>query len=194
MDLTESIAPRSDQVEVWRAVPGYVEGSYEVSDLGRVRSLDRITSHGHRRRGVILKPIRHERGYPMVNLWHSNVQRMQLVHRLVLLAFVGPSPDGLEARHGDGDPTNAALTNLSWGTHSENEFDKVDHGTHRNASKDSCPSGHPYDEANTYVYPGRAHRGCRTCRREHSRRHAQNLSKGGVTWTCPSRSSRRAIN
>lgn len=172
MDLSESIQPRSDQIERWRAVPGY-EGSYEVSDLGRVRSVDRITTHGHRRRGVVLKPIPHERGYPMVNLWRGNVQRMQLVHRLVLLAFVGPAPSGHETLHGDGDTTNAALSNLSWGTHSENEFDQVDHGTHRNASKTHCPSGHPYDDANTYIYPGKAHRGCRTCRRDYAREYAR---------------------
>lgn len=171
VDLTESIAPRSDQVENWRAIPGY-EGSYEVSDLGRVRSLDRIISSGHRRRGLILKPIRHERGYPMVNLWRSNSQRMQLVHRLVLAAFIGPAPKGFESLHADGDATNAALSNLSWGTHSENEYDQVDHGTHHHAAKTHCPAGHPYDEANTYVYPGRAHRGCRTCRREYARNYA----------------------
>lgn len=169
MDLTESIAPRSDQVnERWLAVPGY-EGRYEVSDLGNVRSLDRIRSHGRRWRGRTLKPYPMPRGYLMVNLWLDNTQRIWLVHRLVLLVFVGPAPEGMEGLHRDGDNTNNNLSNLRWGTHSENQLDQVAHGTHVNASKDACPSGHEYTEANTYIYPGRPHRGCRTCRRAHAR-------------------------
>lgn len=168
MDIADSLVARTDQIERWLAIPGY-EGIYEVSDLGRVRSLNRIVSSGHRRQGVILKPAWHQRGYPMVNLWRNNSQRMQLVHRLVLMTFVGPAPHGTEALHGDGDAANAALANLSWGTHSENQADQVAHGTHGNASKGSCPSGHEYTEANTYIYPGKPHRGCRECRREYAR-------------------------
>lgn len=145
-------------------VIGY-EGRYEVSDMGNVRSLDRIRSHGKRWRGRTLKPIPMPRGYLLVNLWFDNKQRMFLIHRLVLTAFVGPAPEATEALHADGDPTNNSLSNLSWGTHSENMLDQVAHGTHANASKDACPSGHPYTEANTYIYPGKPHRACRECRR-----------------------------
>lgn len=158
----------SDQLEEWRAIPGY-EGRYEASSLGRVRSLDRVRSNGRKWRGRTLKPVPMVRGYLSVNLWLDNSPRMHLVHRLVLAAFVGPAPEGAEGRHMDGDPSHNALGNLSWGTHSENQYDQVRHGTHHNAGKDCCPSGHPYDEANTYIYPGRAHRGCRACRREHMR-------------------------
>lgn len=174
--MTESIQPRSDQIERWIAVDGY-EDAYEVSDLGRVRSLNRLTRHGHKRRGRVLRPIRHERGYLLVNLWRDNASRMHLVHRLVLSAFVGHAPTGAEARHLDGDAGNAALVNLSWGTHSDNEFDKVEHRTHRNASKTRCPAGHPYDKANTYVHPGKPHRSCRTCRRAHASRN-YSMKKG----------------
>ena len=149
------------------AVPGY-EGRYEVSDHGRVRSLSRIRSHGRKWQGRVLKPTPMPKGYLLVNLWFDNSKRMWLVHRLVLTAFVGPPPEGMEGLHADNDPANNRLDNLSWGTHSQNQFDQVVHGTHGNASKESCPSGHPYDEANTYIYPGRAHRGCRTCRRAHA--------------------------
>lgn len=166
MDLAESIAPRSDQ-ERWLPVVGY-EGRYEVSDLGRVRSLSRVRSHGRKWRGRVLQPWAMPRGYLVVNLWFDNKQQPSLVHRLVLSAFIGPAPEGTEGRHGDGNPANNNLTNLSWGTHSENQLDQVAHGTHVNASKEACPAGHPYTEANTYVYPGRPHRGCRTCRRAHS--------------------------
>lgn len=107
-------------------------------------------------------------GYRIVTLWREGKQRSGLVHRLVLSAFVTSPREGVEGLHRDGDPTNNALTNLAWGTHSENQFDQVAHGTHANASKDACPSGHEYTEANTYYYPGRPHRGCRTCRRAHA--------------------------
>jgi hypothetical protein len=168
MDLTDSIAPRSDQIETWLPVADY-EGIYQVSDLGRVRSLHRLTSNGRRRPGVTLKPIPMPRGYLFVNLWRANQKREVLVQRLVLTAFVGPQPVGMEALHRDNNPGNNSLTNLHWGTHSENQYDQVAHGTHRNASKDQCPAGHPYDAANTYTYPGRTKRGCRTCRRDYAR-------------------------
>ena len=55
-------------------------------------------------------------------------RRMHLVHRLILEAFVGPCPAGLECRHGNGDPADNCIDNLSWGTHSANCLDKEDHG------------------------------------------------------------------
>jgi len=104
-------------------------------------------------------------GYLIVNLWWANQPRIWLIHRLVLIAFVGLQPDGMEALHRDGDPGNNTLSNLRWGTHSENQLDQVAHGTHANAAKDRCREGHLFDDANTYTYPGRNKRGCRACRR-----------------------------
>ena len=169
MDISQTLAPKSDQLEQWRPVVGY-EGRYEVSDLGRVRSLDRIRSNGRKWRGRVLRPVPMERGYLSVNLWLDNTPRMHLTHRLVLAAFEGPAPEGSEGRHLDGNPSNNALFNLAWGTHSENQYDQVSHGTHHHAALEHCPAGHPYDDANTYIYPGRPHRACRTCRRENSRK------------------------
>lgn len=156
--------------ETWRPIPGY-EGAYEVSDRGRVRSLDRITDRGRRWKGRLMTPCALQNGYLIVTLWREGKQRSPLVHRLVLTAFVGQPTEGTEGRHLDGNRCNNVLSNLSWGTHSENQYDQILHGTHLNASKTHCPANHPYDEANTYVYPGRAHRGCRACRREHARAH-----------------------
>ena len=65
------------------------------------------------------------------------------------------------------------MTNLTWGTHAENQADQVEHGTRANASKTHCPNGHAYDDENTYAYPGRSKRGCRTCRREYMRNYKQ---------------------
>jgi len=62
--------------------------------------------------------------------WVLTIRRRRyFVHRLVLLAFVGPCPAGMEARHLDGDPTNNRLPNLCWGTPKENKQDSQRHGT-----------------------------------------------------------------
>jgi hypothetical protein len=118
--------------ETWRAVVGH-EGEYEVSDLGRVRSLDRtLTSPVARRgyprvvRGQLLRPQLHPGGYLHVRVG----KRTRLISHLVLEAFVGPRPVEQEACHGDGDRQNNALTNLRWGTHVDNCADRVAHGTH----------------------------------------------------------------
>lgn len=96
--------------ERWLPVPGS-EG-YEVSDQGRVRNA---------RTGRLLAG-HSDRGYRRVNL---GAARRARVHELVLLAFVGPRPEGL---HGDGDRANNALANLRWGTRAENCADTVRHG------------------------------------------------------------------
>lgn len=161
----------AEPTERWLPVVGY-EGSYEVSDLGRVRSTDRITDRGRKWRGRIMKPSRMSSGYLQVTFWRNGKQSSHLVHRVVLTAFIGPAEHGIEALHGPGGTADNSLTNLAWGTHSQNQYDQVNSGTHPHASKDRCPAGHPYDETNTYIYPGRAHRGCRICRRAHSRKRA----------------------
>lgn len=65
----------------------------------------------------------------VVNLRRDGKPRPFAVHALVLEAFVGPRPEGMECRHLDGDPTNNALANLAWGTRAENIADKRRHGT-----------------------------------------------------------------
>lgn len=153
-------------IEEWRPISGY-RGSYEVSDLGRVRSLDRINAQGRFARGRILKTDAVTAGHLQVGLCRDGRKRNARVHRLVLLTFVGRPPSGTEGCHRDGDPTNNALTNLYWGTSSKNIHDQVAHGTHRNSRKTHCPQGHPYDETNTYTTSrGRA---CRPCKRARTR-------------------------
>lgn len=109
--------------EEWRAVPGY-EGWYEVSDLGRVRSVDRIVDHekdgSARRRTHILKPAPNTSGYPIVVLCKNSVNWTVPVHRLVSLAFLNDGSDGLEINHIDGNKRNNRLCNLQRVTRSEN--------------------------------------------------------------------------
>jgi hypothetical protein len=103
--------------ERWRPIPGY-ERLYEVSDLGRVFGIKR----GRLITGTLLGE------YRAVHLSKNGVARWELVHRLVLLAFVGPAPEGLEACHADGSRDNNALTNLRWATPKENAADRIRHG------------------------------------------------------------------
>lgn len=113
-------------MEEWRAT--HVEG-YEVSNLGRVRSVDRMRRgrYGNpvRVHGRILKPSWHK-GYALVSLGFGRRER---VHHCVLLAFVGCRPAGAVGRHLDGDPSNNAATNLAWGSHRDNSNDARLHGT-----------------------------------------------------------------
>lgn len=140
--------------ELWRPVVGY-EGTYEVSDAGRVRRVG----------GRVLKRTgRGKNRYPSVNLSVAGVARCRFVHLLVIEAFVGPRPLGMQARHLNGDRNDPRLVNLRWGTPSENNLDRVAHGTHHYAARTACSQGHAFDDANTYITVEGARR-CRKCRR-----------------------------
>ena len=109
--------------EQWRNVAG-TSGHYEVSNLGRVRSIDR-TINNRTYKGKVLTGTKNRSGHLAVNL----SGRRDYIHRLVLETFVGPQPDGMECRHLDGNPENNRLSNLRWGTPFENSTDKGKHGT-----------------------------------------------------------------
>lgn len=140
--------------EIWRAVPGLV--GYEASNLGSVRSL-------RRHQPCILKPSLDHGGYRMVFPSVDGQNRTYAIHRMVLLAFVGPRPPGMQIRHLDGDRSNNCLSNLRYGTPSENVQDAVRHGTRANLGRTHCAHGHPFDEGNTYWYG--TTRNCRACNR-----------------------------
>jgi hypothetical protein len=150
----------TSELEHWLAVPGW-EGLYEVSDLGRVRSLTRRTPAGTRK-GRLMKTNVDPAGYWQLGFRRGDGKsRTQKVHQLVAAAFLGPRPEGLEVRHLDGNKLNNRLDNLAYGTPSENSLDSIRHGTHPSASKTHCKHGHPFDEENTIIRPGG--RKCRTC-------------------------------
>ena len=157
-------------IETWAPVPGY-EDWYEVSDLGRVRSLDRVVymfknDRPLRKLGRILTPHPTLRaGHLVLGLSRDNHRWRVSVHRLVLLAFVGPCPPGMEACHGNGIPTDNRLENLRWDTQSANMLDRVAHGVHHNTRKTHCIHGHEFTAQNTYRPPGKPQiRMCRACR------------------------------
>lgn len=152
-----------DLTERWRAIPGY-EGSYEVSDVGRVRALTRKDSAGRSRRGKVLSPRRMPSGHRAIALSRNAVRRNHLVHHLVLEAFVGPRPDGLDGCHWNDVPDDNRVENLRWDTRSANMLDSVRNGKHGMASKTHCPKGHEYTPENTYTHPVDGRRVCNGCR------------------------------
>jgi NUMOD4 motif/HNH endonuclease len=147
--------------ERWLPIPDW-EGLYEVSNLGRVRSLPRMTNGGVRG-GNILSPSIGTTGYRHLTLTASGRPRDERrVHEIVALAFLGIRPRGQEIRHIDGDKLNNAATNLAYGTHCDNEQDKISQGRHHYARRTHCKQGHEFTTENIYVRRSGA-RGCREC-------------------------------
>lgn len=155
--------------ERWLPIRGW-EGSYEASDQGRVRSVDRVIryANGQNRRyaGRIRRftPDRH--GHLGLLLGKRDLRR---VHLLVLEAFVGPRPEGMEGCHWDDDKSNNFLSNLRWGTRSANVRDLVRNGRHHYAKRDRCGRGHLLVNPNlARVSKGRTGRNCLSCKRSNS--------------------------
>ena len=111
------MADQDPTPEEWRAVVGF-EGLYEVSSAERVRSL---------RSGKLIGFYQND-GYRYIALppaWRLHIG----VHRLVLMAFIGPEPAGCECCHNNGIRDDNRLENLRWDTSAGNQHDRVKHGT-----------------------------------------------------------------
>ena len=120
--------------EEWRDIEGY-EGIYQVSNLGRVRSLDHKARHRSRTgnefevtyKGRIRKQVPNENGYSIVMVKNGGKSRALKVHRLVAQAFI-PNPDNLPIiNHKDENPSNNHVENLEW---CDNKYNS-DYGTAR---------------------------------------------------------------
>lgn len=116
-------------MEEWRSIPGW-EKLYEVSSAGRVRSLDRRVPHKKNGltlyRGRLLKAGLGNKGkyYTVVLTAPGRSKETHYVHTLVLTAFVGPAPAGMECCHGPYGAHDNNLFNLRWDTRIENHADK----------------------------------------------------------------------
>ena len=107
-------------MEQWLDVVGF-EGIYQVSNFGRIRSV---------KTGKIKEQtVQDNDNRPYLGLWKNNKQKICRPHKLVMEAFVGIRPQGMECCHNDGNPQNNHLSNLRWDTPKNNHADKVKHGT-----------------------------------------------------------------
>ena len=110
-------------MEEWRPIPGY-EGIYEVSDLGRIRSLDRYClgkdgrSEFHPGKILVCGPGKH--GYAVVGLRDGEKRRTRTVHTIVAEVFLSPRPPRHDVMHLNGNRLDNRATNLRYGTRAEN--------------------------------------------------------------------------
>lgn len=121
-------------LEFWQPVDGY-QGLYEVSSLGRVRSLDGERSNGqgvHHFKGKVLQPVGRTERYLGVRLSKDSKVKNFRIHQLVAAAFLPPCPGEPGRRAGqwhidhiDNDPRNNSAENLQWLIGKDNVYTKV---------------------------------------------------------------------
>ncbi len=117
--------------EEWRDIP-FFEGFYQASSLSRVKSLERTIKNSlgisFLLKGTIIKQSLNNRGRRVVYISKNHHNYCFRVHSLVVSAWYGPRPKGMECRHKDGNKLNNRPENLKWGTREENDKDKIEHG------------------------------------------------------------------
>lgn len=146
---------------IYRPIPGFPD-CYAGMDGSIVRCGDPIKSW--------VKDAKRGKKYVCVRLRDETGRwRIVYVHKLVMLAYRGPRPNGLQTLHADDDGGNNALVNLSYGTQSDNWRDRKLNGRDGWGNRPSCKYGHPYTEANTRIRKGTNTRICRRCRIERKR-------------------------
>lgn len=126
--------------ETWLPIPGH-NGHYEASSHGRIRVMDRVIERRcsfadgavvkHFYKGRILRQNKSdEYGHLAVRIGYDNIRLTLSVHSLVLQAFKGACPAGMEACHNNGVASDNRPDNLRWDTHLANNRDRLLHGTY----------------------------------------------------------------
>jgi HNH endonuclease len=122
-----------DSVVEYRPVKGFPR--YRVGSDGTLWSQ---WNQGARRidgKWRLLKPFTNHHGRYYAYLCNGEKPKRFSINRLILTAFAGPCPDGMECCHNDGNPANNAVSNLRWDTRESNMADKVLHGTHNRGER-----------------------------------------------------------
>ena len=119
-------------MEIWKDIEGY-EGLYQVSNLGRVKSLDRTITRSDgvkiKIKGKIRTFSKSHKGYLYLSLTDVNKKRKTFkVHRLVAMAFVQNPDNKPQVNHIDGNKLNNKAENLEWVTNSENQLHALENG------------------------------------------------------------------
>jgi len=118
--------------EIWKDVPDF-EGYYQVSNFGRVKGLNRYVNAPNGQRFIKGQIIKGRTSKQHVNHFFVDLKKYGTtynfyIHRLVLLAFIGPCPEGMECCHADDCGWNNQLKNLRWDTRRNNQFDREKNG------------------------------------------------------------------
>lgn len=117
--------------EIWKDIEGY-EGLYQVSNLGRVKSLDRLGATGYKLKGKMRKLWYIKQGYQRVGLNKDSHKINYLVHRLVAQAFIPNKENKPFINHKNGIKDDNGVDNLEWCTDEENQSHAIKHGLNNN--------------------------------------------------------------
>lgn len=168
-------------LEEWADIDGYV-GLYQVSNLGRVKSLPRYVNRGNAGsiwyNGHILKPNKNRNGEVYYSLSKNGDMKSFTVHRLVAKAFI-PNPYGLpQINHIDGDRENNMVSNLEWCTASYNSLHKYRVLGHR-SNGGVARKKIVLDDGTVYASMAEAARGLGVCVSS-----VRNCIRKGQKYTC----------
>lgn len=134
MSSTSIVLSQEPVAVEWREVSGFP--GYRVSNTGIIQTCRASNARWGKTKPWTDKKLQYlKSGHAMVTLTLHNKIYLRYVHRLVLEAFVGPCPPGMEGCHEDGDPRNNHLQNLRWDTHKNNLRDRGRHGTFHTGEK-----------------------------------------------------------
>jgi len=162
---------------LWRPIEGF-EGLYEVSDEGQIRSLERRVRSGQRGgfrtvgERILVANVANKNGHLRVGLRKDGRTIPMWVHRAVAKAFI-PNPEGHPyALHGPGGPADNRVSNLRWGTHSDNVLDMFRQGERK--ARTHCKRQHELTPENVYTPPGKPQvRACRKCHQARKKQYRQ---------------------
>jgi len=132
----------NESKEIWKDIKDY-EGMYQVSNLGRIKTLERIVKYdtppySHTVHMKIKKISKKNNGYMIVGLWKDNKGKNFHIHRLVANAFIDNPENKATVNHIDSDKTNNCVTNLEWNTQSENNKHAFKVGARKPLVGDKC--------------------------------------------------------
>lgn len=117
--------------EIWKDIPNY-EGLYQISNLGNVKSLERIVTHNKygtaHIKEKLLRPRDDSKGYGRVVLYKNNKKKQFKIHRLVAETFLPNKSNKSAVNHIDGNKKNNNVNNLEWCTIKENNIHAFENG------------------------------------------------------------------